>query len=101
MNTSSAGEVLGKWKWKGLMVVNQIRQMAEDNQQLLHLKNKVVLEQLEEISGIVNEKLRKTEEENRIVRLRTQMHHEQNKEEVLLLTGYNFVYHRKDWTPEN
>ncbi|KAL3597191.1 hypothetical protein D5086_008828 [Populus alba] len=80
MNTSSAGEVFGKWK--GLMVVNQIRQMAEDNQQLLYLKNKVVEEQLEEFSGIVNEKLRKTEEENRIVRLRTQMHHEQNKEEV-------------------
>ncbi|KAJ6936684.1 hypothetical protein NC652_012334 [Populus alba x Populus x berolinensis] len=99
MNTSSAGEVFGKWK--GLMVVNQIRQMAEDNQQLLYLKNKVVEEQLEEFSGIVNEKLRKTEEENRIVRLRTQMHHEQNKEEVLLLTGYNFAYHRKDCTPEN
>jgi hypothetical protein len=98
MNTSSAGEVLGKCK--GLMVVNQIRQMAEDNQQLLYLKNKVVEEQLEEFSGIVNEKLRKTEEENRIVRLRTQMHHEQNKEEVLLVTGYNFVYHRKDCTPE-
>uniref|UniRef100_B9H426 Uncharacterized protein n=1 Tax=Populus trichocarpa TaxID=3694 RepID=B9H426_POPTR len=84
MNTSSAGEVLGKCK--GLMVVNQIRQMAEDNQQLLYLKNKVVEEQLEEFSGIVNEKLRKTEEENRIVRLRTQMHHEQNKEE-----GYDLI----------
>ncbi|KAG6777704.1 hypothetical protein POTOM_017533 [Populus tomentosa] len=60
--------------------------MAEDNQQLLYLKNKVVEEQLEEFSGKVNEKLRKTEEEKRIVRLRTQMHHEQNKEE-----GYDLI----------
>ena len=79
------------------MVVNQIRQMAEDNQQLIYLKNKVVKEQrhskqLEESFGIVSEKLRKTMEENRIVRQRTQMHHEQNKEEVLLLlSGYNFT----------
>ncbi|KAJ6697561.1 hypothetical protein OIU85_003889 [Salix viminalis] len=69
------------------MVVNQIRQMAEDNQQLIYLKNKVVKEQrhskqLEESFGIVSEKLRKTMEENRIVRQRTQMHHEQNKEEL-------------------
>ncbi|KAB5511875.1 hypothetical protein DKX38_028903 [Salix brachista] len=44
------------------MVVNQIRQMAEDNQQLIYLKNKVVKEQrhskqLEESFGIVSEKL--------------------------------------------
>ncbi|KAJ6744535.1 PROTEIN SUPPRESSOR OF GENE SILENCING 3 [Salix purpurea] len=69
------------------MVVNQIRQMAEDNQQLIYLKNKVVKEQrhskqLEESFGIVSEKLRKTMEENRIVRQRTQIHHEQNKEEL-------------------
>ncbi|KAH8479893.1 hypothetical protein Peur_024645 [Populus x canadensis] len=69
------------------MVVNQIRQMAEDNQQLIYLKNKVVKEQrhseqLEKYCGIVAEKLRKTIEENRIVRQRTQMHHEQNKEEL-------------------
>ncbi|KAB5561145.1 hypothetical protein DKX38_006102 [Salix brachista] len=69
------------------MVVNQIRQMTEDNQQLIYLENKVVKEQrhskqLEEISRILNEKVRKTEEENYIVRRRTQMHHEQNKEEL-------------------
>ncbi|KAL9391649.1 hypothetical protein Peur_015569 [Populus x canadensis] len=46
----------------------------------------ILEEQLEEFSGIVNEKLRKTEEENRIARLRTQMHHEQNKEE-----GYDLI----------
>ncbi|CAK7328573.1 unnamed protein product [Dovyalis caffra] len=69
------------------MVVTQIRQMAEDNQQLMYFKNKVFTEQrhskqLEESFGIVSEKLRKTMEENRIVRQRTQMHHLQNKEEL-------------------
>ncbi|XVF34427.1 hypothetical protein REPUB_Repub18cG0058300 [Reevesia pubescens] len=69
------------------MVVMQIRQMSEDNQQLVFYKNKVAKEQrlksaLEESFGIVSEKLRKTMEENRIVRQRTKMQHEQNKEEM-------------------
>ncbi|KAK8481967.1 hypothetical protein V6N13_144666 [Hibiscus sabdariffa] len=69
------------------MVVKQIRQMSEDNQQLNFYKNKVAKEQraknaLEESLGIVSEKLRKTMEENRIVRQRTKMQHEQNKEEM-------------------
>ncbi|KAE8673927.1 SGS3 [Hibiscus syriacus] len=69
------------------MVVNQIRQMSEDNQQLIFYKNKVAKEQrqkneLEKNFGIVTEKLRKTMEETRIVRQRTKMQHEQNKEEM-------------------
>ncbi|KAG4180264.1 hypothetical protein ERO13_A10G158700v2 [Gossypium hirsutum] len=69
------------------MVVKQIRQMSEDNQQLIFYKNKVAKEQrqkvaLEESFGIVSERLRKTLEENRIVRQRTKMQHEQNKEEM-------------------
>ncbi|KAL6284941.1 hypothetical protein ACE6H2_015870 [Prunus campanulata] len=69
------------------MVVNRIRQMSEDNQQLNWFKNRVAKEQrhakaLEESLGIVSEKLRKTTEENRIVRHRTKMQHEENKEEV-------------------
>lgn len=69
------------------MVVHQIRQMNEDNQQLLYLKNKMVKEKkhskaLEESFGIVTEKLRKTMEENRIVRRRTKMQHEEIKEEM-------------------
>ncbi|KAK4381524.1 protein SUPPRESSOR OFSILENCING 3 [Sesamum angolense] len=69
------------------MVVNQMKQMSEDNQQLIWFKNKVAEEQtskkaLEESYGIVTEKLRKTMEENRIVKLRTKKHHEQNKEEM-------------------
>ncbi|MFQ6638312.1 hypothetical protein Gotur_016988, partial [Gossypium turneri] len=69
------------------MVVNQIRQMSEANQELIFYKNKFAIQQrlktaLEESFGVVSEKLRKTTEENRIVRQRTKMQHEQNKEEM-------------------
>ncbi|XP_058210087.1 protein SUPPRESSOR OF GENE SILENCING 3-like [Rhododendron vialii] len=69
------------------MVVNQMRQMSEDNQQLIWFKDKVAKEQrrskaLVESFEVVSEKLRKTVEENRIVRQRSKMHHEQNKEEM-------------------
>ncbi|KAE9587359.1 hypothetical protein Lal_00004525 [Lupinus albus] len=71
------------------MVVNHIRQMSEENQQLIYLKDKVAKGQkhtkaLEESFGIVTEKLRKTMEENRIVRLRAKMQHEENKEEMYM-----------------
>ncbi|KAL2497988.1 RNA-dependent RNA polymerase [Abeliophyllum distichum] len=69
------------------MVVNQMKQMSEDNQLLTWFKTKVAKEQrsnkaLKESYGLMSEKLRKTMEENRVVRLRTKMHHEQNKEEM-------------------
>lgn len=69
------------------MVIDQIRQMSADNQQLSLLKNRVVKERnkakaYEESLGKVCEKLRKTKEENRIVRQRTLMQHEENKEEM-------------------
>lgn len=69
------------------MVVCQINQMSEDNQQLIWFKSKADKEKrknrtLEESLEIVTDKLRKTTEENRIVRQRTQMHHEQSQEEV-------------------
>jgi hypothetical protein len=71
------------------MVVKQIRQMSEDNQQLLYFKNKVVKEKkhskaVEESLGIAIEKLRKTEEEKHIVRRRAKIQHEEFKEEVIL-----------------
>jgi glutaredoxin 2 len=71
------------------MVVKQIRQMSEDNQQLLYFKNKAVKEKkhskaMEESFDIVTEKLRKTMEEDRIVRGRAKMQHEEIKEEVIL-----------------
>ncbi|KAE9456158.1 hypothetical protein C3L33_11948, partial [Rhododendron williamsianum] len=74
------------------MVVNQMRQMSEDNQQLIWFKDEVAKGQrrskaLEESLGVVSEKLRKTKEENRIVTQRSKMHHEQNKEEFLAAFG--------------
>lgn len=76
------------------MVVNQIKQMSEDNQQLNWLKNRVVKERnkakaYEESLDIVCEKLRKTKEENRIVRQRTLMQYEENKEEVYLCLDFS------------
>ncbi|KOM40708.1 hypothetical protein LR48_Vigan04g090600 [Vigna angularis] len=70
------------------MVVHQIRQMNEDNQQLLYFKNKVVkttkhTKTLEESIGKMSEKLRKTMEENRIVRRRTKMQHEETIDPLL------------------
>lgn len=78
------------------MVVNQIRQMNEDNQQLIYLKNKVDKEKkhskaLEESFGIVSEKLRKTMQENRIVLLRTKEQQKENKEEVLVYNQINLM----------
>ncbi|KOM40702.1 hypothetical protein LR48_Vigan04g090000 [Vigna angularis] len=71
------------------MVVHQIRQMNEDNQQLLYFKNKVVkttkhTKTLEESIGKMSEKLRKTMEENRIVRRRTKIQHEETIEEMYM-----------------
>lgn len=70
------------------MVVSQLKQMSEDNQQLILFKDKVAKEQmysknLEQSYGWATERLRRVSEENRIVRQRTKIHHEQNKEEVI------------------
>ncbi|KAJ7945190.1 suppressor of gene silencing protein [Quillaja saponaria] len=88
-NQHSQGKSKLKYEMRSYqdMVVKQIRQMSEDNQQLLWYKNKMVKEQrnkkaLEESFGIVSAKLRKTMEENRIVRQRTKLQHEENKEEM-------------------
>ncbi|KAK4284325.1 hypothetical protein QN277_001176 [Acacia crassicarpa] len=90
-NKHSQGKSKLKYEMRSYheMVTNQIRQMSEDNQQLVYLKNKVVKEQrhakaLEESFGRVTERLRKTMEENRIVRLRTKKQHQENKEEMNL-----------------
>ncbi|KAK1587869.1 hypothetical protein Q3G72_017668 [Acer saccharum] len=69
------------------MVVNQIREMSDDSHRLLYLKNKVVNEQkhakaIQESFQFLSEKLWKTMEENLIVRQRTKMQHDHNKEEM-------------------
>lgn len=69
------------------MVVKELRQISEDNQQLNWFKNKLTKQNklakvLEESLEIATEKLRKTAEDNRIVRQRTKMQHEENREEV-------------------
>ncbi|XP_008795270.1 protein SUPPRESSOR OF GENE SILENCING 3 homolog [Phoenix dactylifera] len=69
------------------MVVIPMKQMSEDNQQLIWLKNKVVKQEqwsktLEETCGVMSQKLRESREENRIVRLRTKIQHEENKVEM-------------------
>ncbi|XP_071715611.1 protein SUPPRESSOR OF GENE SILENCING 3-like [Rutidosis leptorrhynchoides] len=68
-------------------VVDQLKQMNEDNQQLHYFKNRVGKEQmhtkaLEESLGVISQKLRKNEEQTRIVRERTLRYHEQNREEM-------------------
>ncbi|ONK77382.1 uncharacterized protein A4U43_C02F5950 [Asparagus officinalis] len=76
------------------MVVNPMKQMSEDNQQLTYLKHKVVKEErrskvLEETVDVVSQKLRETVEENRIVRQRTKMQHEENKEQMDFLEQFS------------
>lgn len=74
--------------------MKKLRQIAEDDQQLTWFKNKLAKQNkhamaLEESVGILSEKLRKTAEGNRIVGLRTKMQHEQNREEVMLVSLEN------------
>ncbi|KAJ6798860.1 protein SUPPRESSOR OF GENE SILENCING 3-like protein [Iris pallida] len=69
------------------MVVVPMKQMSEDNQQLLWLKNTVVKQErhkkaLEQTVGVVSQKLREYMEENKMVRHRTKMQHEENKQEM-------------------
>lgn len=69
------------------MYVKDMKQMNENNQQLSYYKSKAAKEQrhsraIEQSFSIVTEKLRKTMEENLIVRHRSKMQHQQNKEEM-------------------
>ncbi|RZC76732.1 hypothetical protein C5167_000881, partial [Papaver somniferum] len=69
------------------MVVIPLKQMDEDNQQLKWLmtkdaKNQRNAKAMEETIGVLSERLRKTAKDNRIVRERTLLQYEQNKEEM-------------------
>ncbi|PHT36532.1 hypothetical protein CQW23_24232 [Capsicum baccatum] len=68
-------------------VWNPAKQMREDNQQLIWFKNKAAKHRmqakaLEDSLSLVSAKHRQTLEENKTVRLKTKMHHEQTKEEM-------------------
>ncbi|KAL4563997.1 hypothetical protein LXL04_028046 [Taraxacum kok-saghyz] len=68
-------------------IVKQLKEMSEDSLQLHWYKKKIAkqersLKGIEEAFWLLSQKLRKLEEENRIVRHRTQLYHEQNKEEM-------------------
>ncbi|GAA0186009.1 hypothetical protein LIER_33297 [Lithospermum erythrorhizon] len=69
------------------VVVKKMRQMSEENQDLMFFKNKAAKEKmhskaLEESFGIPSEHLKKTLEDSKIVRQKTKMHNEQIKEEM-------------------
>ncbi|CAN8277352.1 unnamed protein product [Cochlearia groenlandica] len=88
-NQHSQGKAKLKFEMRSYqeMVVKDLRQITEDNQQLNWFKNKVNKQKqktkvLEESLEIMSEKLRYTAEENRIVKQRTKMQHEQNREEL-------------------
>ncbi|KAI3835858.1 hypothetical protein MKX03_011356 [Papaver bracteatum] len=69
------------------MVVIPMKQMDEDNQLVKWLmtkdtKNQRNVKAMEETIGVLSERLRKTAKESRIVRERTLLQYEQNKEEM-------------------
>lgn len=68
-------------------VVSQLKKMSKDSQELIWYKKKIAKQErsskaLEEAFWLISQKLKKHEEENKIVRDRTQLYHDQNKEEV-------------------
>ncbi|CAA7396502.1 unnamed protein product [Spirodela intermedia] len=88
-NQHSQGKSRQKFEMRSYqeMVVGPMKQMSEDNQQLVWYKNKVEKQQqrsktLEESVGLFSQKLRQTNEENKIVRLRSKEQHEENKAEM-------------------
>lgn len=71
------------------MVESKIKHINDDIQLLDYFKNMIAKEKLKSKAFAdtlckVSQKLRRTTEENRIVRERTKEQHQQNKEEVML-----------------
>ncbi|ONK59455.1 uncharacterized protein A4U43_C08F6600 [Asparagus officinalis] len=88
-NQHSAGKSRLKFDTRSYqeMVVRPMREMSEDKQKLNCYKIKALKQEqqtkaYEESLAVVSRKLRETLEENRIVRQRTKMHYEENKEEM-------------------
>ncbi|RWR92713.1 protein SUPPRESSOR OF GENE SILENCING 3 [Cinnamomum micranthum f. kanehirae] len=88
-NQHSHGKSKLKFEMKSYqeMVVSQMKQMSEDNQQLIWLKNKVMKQKqnekaLVETVGLMSNQLRIATEDSRIVRLRSKIQYDENKEEM-------------------
>ncbi|KAJ0591657.1 putative protein SUPPRESSOR OF GENE SILENCING 3 [Helianthus annuus] len=89
LNQHSPGKLKLKFELASYQekVVDQLKKMSEDSQELLRYKKKIAKQErstkaLEDAFWLVSQKLRKLEEENKIVRQRSQQYHEQNKEEM-------------------
>nr|XP_043628412.1 protein SUPPRESSOR OF GENE SILENCING 3-like [Erigeron canadensis] len=68
-------------------VVDKLKQLNKDSEQLIWYKKKIAKQErsskaLEDAFWLLSEKLRKIEEENKLVRQRTKKYHEQNQEEM-------------------
>ncbi|PWA35455.1 Zinc finger-XS domain-containing protein [Artemisia annua] len=75
-------------------VVNQYKQLSKDSQQLIWYKKMIAKQErsskaLEDAFWLLSQKLRKIEEENKIIRQRTQMYHKQNEEEMDFLEKFS------------
>ncbi|CAI8591502.1 unnamed protein product [Vicia faba] len=88
-NKHSRGKSKLKFEMKSYqeMVESKIKHINEDGQQLGFFKDMIAKEQLKskvfaDTLCKVTDKLRKTTEENHVVRERTKEHHQQNKEEM-------------------
>ncbi|XP_017971125.1 PREDICTED: protein SUPPRESSOR OF GENE SILENCING 3 isoform X1 [Theobroma cacao] len=112
-NRHSQGKSKLKFETKSYqeMVESQIKKINDDSQQLTRLKKKVAQEQqhsqaLAESLGRLSEKLRQTTKENYIMRQRTRLQHEQNKEELGAKEQYfkekiNIIYQAIDSKEDN
>ncbi|XP_078434465.1 XS domain-containing protein / XS zinc finger domain-containing protein-like protein [Wolffia australiana] len=88
-NVHSHGKTRQKFEMRSRheMVDLPLKKMNADNQQLMWYKNKAAKQQqrsktLEESLGMFSQRLRQTNEENKMVRLRSKEQHEENKAEM-------------------